>query len=102
MVGEGGFEPPSADPESAVLPLDDSPVIVKFSSYTREKSSDFYAGACRLQRELREEELPWAPHPPPLRSAGISPGGLRSRWQTKARVVLLTRSLMLKRRMNHK
>ena len=25
MAGEGGLEPPSADPESAVLPLDDSP-----------------------------------------------------------------------------
>lgn len=25
MAGEGGFEPPLTDPESAVLPLDDSP-----------------------------------------------------------------------------
>jgi hypothetical protein len=30
---------------------------------------------------------------------GISPGGLRSHWQTKDRVVLMTRSLMLKRLM---
>jgi hypothetical protein len=29
-------------------------------------------------------------------SAGISPGGLRSHWQTKDHVVLLTQSLMLK------
>ena len=26
LVGAGGFEPPSADPESAVLPLDDAPM----------------------------------------------------------------------------
>ena len=25
MAGEGGFEPPHTDPETAVLPLDDSP-----------------------------------------------------------------------------
>ncbi len=25
LAGEGGFEPPHTDPESAVLPLDDSP-----------------------------------------------------------------------------
>ena len=26
MAGRGGFEPPLADPESAVLPLDDLPI----------------------------------------------------------------------------
>ena len=26
LVGEGGLEPPPAEPESAVLPLDDSPI----------------------------------------------------------------------------
>ncbi len=27
MAGEGGFEPPLTEPESAVLPLDDSPIV---------------------------------------------------------------------------
>lgn len=27
LTGEGGFEPPLTDPESAVLPLDDSPPV---------------------------------------------------------------------------
>ena len=29
MAGEVGFEPTPADPESAVLPLDDSPAYLK-------------------------------------------------------------------------
>lgn len=29
MAGRGGLEPPLADPESAVLPLDDLPKTIK-------------------------------------------------------------------------
>jgi hypothetical protein len=29
MAGDGGFEPPHTDPESAVLPLDESPAAIE-------------------------------------------------------------------------
>ncbi len=31
LAGRGGFEPPLADPESAVLPLDDLPITHYYS-----------------------------------------------------------------------
>ncbi len=35
MAGEGGFEPPHTDPEPAVLPLDDSPMLRVRINYLR-------------------------------------------------------------------
>lgn len=33
LAGRGGFEPPLADPESAVLPLDDLPRHINFITF---------------------------------------------------------------------
>lgn len=40
MAGEQGFEPWLAESESAVLPLDDSPIVSKINSHVTLKSYD--------------------------------------------------------------
>ncbi len=46
LAGEGGFEPPHTDPESAVLPLDDSPAHYYLVSWQRNSST------CRRTRQV--------------------------------------------------
>lgn len=53
LAGEGGFEPPHTDPESAVLPLDDSPI-------SRDSSTGI-----RLAQMLMPLERPAYPAPAP-------------------------------------
>ena len=46
QAGEGGFEPPHTDPESAVLPLDDSPMR------SGKRASDYSKGIRIWQKEI--------------------------------------------------
>jgi hypothetical protein len=43
LVGEGGLEPPPAEPESAVLPLDDSPIAHQKYQVPRPESRTAFA-----------------------------------------------------------
>ena len=53
LAGEPGFEPGLTDPESVVLPLDDSPACVDIIAYARSKKKPIRRRLCCYSQSLR-------------------------------------------------